>query len=121
MISPCVLPHHDDNETNVPSKSISLLFVLLLIIIHTLDMLLTREYVGNDWTRETFLPMSLCIKYIGIYNSLWVSRIIIYSLLFKYMLNWKSRAWYSFLVAGTALYWTAMAPWLFSLGILHWP
>jgi len=109
----------DDNFR--PSKTISLLFVFLLVVIHALDMQLTRQYIGNDWQRETFLPMSLCIKYFGIYMSLWISRLCIYPLLFLYFLNWKRRYWHYFLITSTLLYWTAMLPWLSTLGIVEWP
>jgi hypothetical protein len=120
MISPCILPHHDSNASK-PSKVFSVLFVFLLLLIHTTDMILTRNIIGDDWWRETFLPMSYCIKWLGIYNALWVSRICIYSLLFVYFLNMNKWAWYYFLVTGTILYWTAMIPWLWTLGYINWP
>jgi len=109
----------DDNFR--PSKVISLVFVFLLVVIHALDMQLTREYIGNEWQRETFLPMSLCIKHFGIYISLWISRLIVYPLLFLYFLNWKKRCWHYFLITSTLLYWTAMLSWLWTLGIIEWP
>jgi len=109
----------DDNFR--PSKVISLVFVFLLVVIHALDMQLTRQYIGNDWQRETFLPMSLCIKYFGIYISLWISRLIVYPLLFLYFLNWQKRYWHYFLITSTLLYWTAMLSWLWTLGIVEWP
>ena len=101
-------------------KAVSLLLLVLLLTIHTLDMLLTEHFIGNDWDTETFPPMRLCIKYLGIYPSLWVSRVIVYSLTFMYLLNWNKRMWFAFLVTATLLYWTAMTTWLFTLGILDW-
>jgi hypothetical protein len=108
----------DDNFR--PSKIISLLFVLLLVLIHAVDMQLTRHYIGNDWQRETFIPMSLCIKYFGIHISLWISRLCVYPLLFLYFMNWKKRCWHYFLITSTLLYWTAMLSWLDTLGIIKW-
>jgi hypothetical protein len=120
MISTCMLATHDSNASK-PSKVYSTLFVFLLLLIHTIDMILTRQVVGDDWWRETFLPMSYCIKWFGIYNALWISRVCIYSSLFIYFLNRKKWAWYYFLVTGTILYWTAMVPWLWTLGYINWP
>ena len=104
-----------------PSKLISIFFIALLVIIHAIDMELTRHYIGNAWEREIFPPMSLSIKLIGIHASLWVSRAIMYTLIYLYFLNWKKRYWYYFLITGTILYWTAMVSWLWSLGFLTWP
>ena len=104
-----------------PSKKVSLLFVFLLLLIHTIDMWLTRFQIGNEWEREIFLPMSYCIKWFGIYNAIWISRIGIYTGLFVYFLNWKKRGWHYLLVVGTLLYWAAMLPWLRALGYVSWP
>ena len=120
MFSTCLRASEPDNNTK-PSRCISLLFVFLLLFIHTLDMWLTRYYIGNDWNRESFLPMSYCIKWFGIYNSIWISRICIYGSLFLYFLNWRKRRWKYFLVVGTILYWAAMVGWLRTLGYTDWP
>ena len=104
-----------------PSKQLSLLFVFLLLLIHTTDMWLTRFYIGNDWELEIFLPMRYCIKWFGIYNAIWISRISIYSWLFVYFFNWTRPCWYYFLIVSTLLYWTAMLPWLHTLGYTRWP
>jgi len=104
-----------------PSKKVSLLFVFLLLLIHTMDMWLTRFQIGNDWELEIFLPMRYSIKWFGIYNAIWISRITIYVMLFVYFLNWKKRGWHYFLIVSTLLYWTAMLPWLRTLGYTYWP
>ena len=104
-----------------PSKKVSLLFVFLLLLIHTMDMWLTRFYIGNDWELEIFLPMRYCIKWLGIYNAIWISRISIYSWLFVYFFNWTRPCWYYFLIVSTLLYWTAMLPWIRTLGYTYWP
>jgi len=108
-------------DEKTPSALISFLFVLMMLLIHTTDMVLTREVIGDNWDRETFLPMSYCIKWFGIYNALWISRICIYTMLFIYLCNWKNWKWFAFLVSSTALYWTAMIHWLWSLGYVNWP
>ena len=120
MISPCMLSTKPDNDTK-PSRWVSLLFVFLLLFIHTLDMWLTRYEIGNEWEREIFAPMSYCIKWFGIYGGLWVSRICIYGMLFLYFLNWRKRRWKYFLITGTLLYWASMLPWLRTLGYINWP
>ena len=104
-----------------PSKQVSLLFVFLLLLIHTTDMWLTRFYIGNDWELEFFLTMRYCIKWLGIYNAIWISRISIYSWLFVYFFNWTRPCWYYFLIVSTLLYWTAMLPWIRTLGYTYWP
>jgi hypothetical protein len=104
-----------------PSKKVSLLFVFLLLLIHTTDMWLTRYFIGNEWERESFLPMSYCIKWFGIYNAIWISRIGIYVMLFAYFLNWEKRGWHYFLIVGTLLYWATMIPWIRTLGYTNWP
>ena len=104
-----------------PPIFMMILFVGLLLVIHTTDMILTREVVGNNWQNETFLPMSYCIKWFGIYNSLWLSRIGTYGMLFIYFLNRKSWKWFYFLVTCTLLYWAAMVHWLWTLGYVSWP
>ena len=108
-------------DNNTPSKTISILFVFLLLFIHTLDMWLTRYEIGNEWEREIFLPMRYCIKWLGIYGGLWVSRICIYGMLFAYFLNWKKWKWHYFLITGTLLYSASMLPWLRTLGYTNWP
>ena len=103
-----------------PSKFVSFLFVSLLVLIHTTDMVLTQHYIGDDWQRETFLPMKMSIKWFGIYNAVWISRICIYSLIFTYFMNWKKWRWHYFLICSTTLYWASMVTWLWSLGYLGW-
>lgn len=100
---------------------IDIIVMALLVIIHTLDMQLTRDFIGNNWEQETFLPMRLCIKYIGIYNAEWVSRIIVYTLMFFWCFNHDKKAWRYLLYIGTTLYYTAMINWLFTLELISWP
>jgi len=110
----------DDEFRKNPSRFISLLFVSLLLIIHTADMLLTGHYVGDDWQSETFPIMRLTIRLVGIHAALWLSRLCVYSFLFAYFLNWRKRCWRYFLITCTLLYWTAMVSWLFTLGYVEW-
>lgn len=56
-------------------------FLVGLLVIHTLDMVLTDRCIGDNWENEIFLPMRCCIRHLGIYNALWVSRICTYSYL----------------------------------------
>ena len=104
-----------------PSWFISFLFLFMLIVIHTTDMILTREVIGHDWQREAFLPMRYCMQQFGLYNALDISRISMYTMIFIYLCNWKSWRWFSFLVAGTCLYWISMVHWLWILGYVDWP
>ncbi len=94
--------------------------MFLLLVIHTTDMELTNHYIGNDWARETFIPMRLCIKYIGIKQALWISRIVIYSLCFACLLYKDNKHWIYALILGTILYYAAMITWLFDLNIINW-
>jgi hypothetical protein len=93
----------------------------LLIIIHTIDMMLTEHYVGNLWFNETFYPMSMCIKHFSIHNALWISRVTMYASLLFFMTFRHNAHVCNVVGIFNLLYWTAMLPWLFSLGILKWP
>ena len=97
------------------------LWLVLLIVIHTLDMELTNIYIGNNWQHETFLPMSICIKYFGIYPSLWISRIIVYSFVFMLLLFQNNSIWRKILITITILYWASMVGWLYTLDIVKIP
>lgn len=103
-------------------KAILMFWVIMMVAIHTIDMELTRHYIGNDWTRETFVPMQLCIKHLGIYPAVWVSRLLIYCFIFWALQTGvnssKSRTAFA---TCTTLYWAAMVPWLFSLHFLTMP
>jgi len=98
-----------------------IIVVALLVIIHTLDMQLTQDFIGNNWEQETFLPMRLCIKHIGIYNAEWVSRVIIYATLFIWCFNRNKKSWRYLLYISTTLYYAAMINWLFTLKLVSWP
>jgi hypothetical protein len=93
----------------------------LLIFIHTADMELTRYYIGNEPKNESFPPMSWAISKFGVDTSIWISRAIMYPYMFIAMLNYNKRLWKYSLVLVTILYWVAMIPWWFQLGILSWP
>ena len=108
-------------ESKSPSWFISFLFLFMLMVIHAIDMILTREVIGHDWQEETFLPMRYCMRWFGLYNALDISRISMYTMIFIYLCNWKSWKWFSFLVAGTCLYWISMVHWLWILGYVDWP
>jgi hypothetical protein len=96
-------------------------FLLALIIIHTIDMELTTFEIGNQWEYESFLPMRLCIKYFGISQAVWISRVVMYAyfaLSYKYRYN-NYFLFIMFLFC--CLYWTSMINWIFTLGIAEWP
>lgn len=96
-------------------------WIILLVIIHTVDMELTQQYVGDDWATEAFLPMQLCIKNFGVTNALWISRIFIYLFIFLVLCMQKTREWRCLLTTITILYWMSMTTWLITLGYLHMP
>jgi len=85
---------------------------IALIIIHTLDMELTRVFIGNDWQNETFPPMSYCIKQFGISNAIWISRSIIYPFFLLILFNHESSKLQKILIVVTILYWVSMIQWL---------
>ena len=103
------------------SKPVAYLWIALLVCIHTLDMELTRHYIGNDWTREVFVPMSLCIKHIGIYQAVWVSRVLVYGFIIwflRYRSSERAGQWFA---VCTVLYWAAMVNWLDTLHLVSLP
>ena len=91
------------------------MWLILFVAIHTIDMELTTNYIGDDWSRETFLPMHLAIKEIGVYNACWISRIIVYTFILLALVNHKSKVWRSLLITVTILYYAAMLQWLVTL------
>lgn len=95
--------------------------VVLMIVIHTIDMELTRYYVGNHSENESFPPMRFCIKNFGIDSAEWISRIIMYTYFWFALMNQEKKSWFYFLVLATALYWTAMIGWMFGLHLVGWP
>jgi len=97
------------------------LWVMLLIIIHSIDMVLTREYIHDNWQKEIFLPMSMLIKYCGIYLALDVSRIFFYSFILVCIYCQKSKHTLYLLGVVNAWYWTAMFFWLVDLGFVKMP
>jgi len=102
-------------------KTIFFSILSLLILIHTIDMILTERYVGDNWELETFLPMQICIKEVGIHNALWISRIIMYSYFWICIDFWENKPIQSSLLVVSILYWTAMLPWLYTLKLISWP
>jgi len=96
-------------------------WIVLLIIIHTTDMELTRHYIGESWEKEGFPIMSLSIKNFGINISLWLSRIAMYSFMYFCLLYSHRYSVRIFLIMITILYWMAMLSWFFTLGIVAFP
>jgi|SRR5581483_7716639 len=102
------------------TKHINYISLVLLIIIHSADMLLTQYFIGNNWELESFPIMSLTIKYFGGDVALWISRVIMYSYFYLIIL-YKDNTYFSYFnILMTSLYWTAMIQWLFFLGLLKW-
>lgn len=100
-------------------KKIALIICfILLILIHTIDMELTRIYVGNCWESETFIPMSYCIQILGIHGAIWVSRCIMYPIFYFYWIHRGNKYLDTLLVLGTLLYYASMIQWLFALKIV---
>jgi len=90
-------------------------FLISLIAIHTIDMELTTHEIGDQWERENFYLMQLCIKYFGIFHAVWISRIVMY-LYFAVSYRYKSNDYFIFTMFLLALlYWAAMIDWLFTL------
>jgi len=97
------------------------LFLFALIWIHSVDMELTRYYIGNQWENETFPLMRMCIKEFGIYNALWISRVFSYLFFFFCFLRRKEDNIVFMMFLITIIYYTGMIPWLFNLGLMEWP
>lgn len=97
------------------------IFIFLLFLIHFVDMELTLMHVGNNPNLETFAPMKYAIGTIGIYNAIWVSKIIAFTYFYIAWLYRNSTKGLALLVLFTVLYYSSMVNWLFSLHILNWP
>lgn len=100
---------------------VALIAFAFMILIHTMDMELTRHFIGNEWQREIFYPMSMTIKNVGIYAALWVSRIIMYGYFYFFLMNQHKKWAQHMMITTTILYWAAMTPWLFTLHFLEMP
>jgi hypothetical protein len=96
------------------------LVLLMMIVIHTIDMEVTRHYIGNEWSHESFPLMRNCIYYFGIRNSVWISRVFMYSCFYLFLCKIDNKYLQKLLVLTTILYWVAMIPWLFKFHILEW-
>lgn len=93
----------------------------LLVLIHTFDMEVTYRCIGNCWEMETFLPMSTCIRYLGIMNAIWVSRLIMYPY-FWVCVHFRRLRWIRTTMGIiTLLYWASMLNWPFLLGWIPSP
>jgi hypothetical protein len=104
------------------SKKFVFFFLLSsLMFVHTFDMLVTEYYIGENWELETFPIMSICIKTFGIHGAVWLSRAVMYSYFFLALVNSEKKYWFYFLICADVLYWTAMIPWFFQLGLTNWP
>lgn len=97
------------------------IFLFAIIIIHSIDMELTRYYIGDQWETETFPLMRHCIKEIGIHNALWVSRVCTCIFLFMCFLRRKEENVVFLMFLVTVIYYIGMIPWLFKLGLMDWP
>lgn len=97
------------------------ILLLLLILIHTVDMELTTYYIGNQWEHETFPLMRYSIKFLGIYNAIWLSRICTYVFFFVCYLKKENSTWLFAMFLITVLYYVAMADWLINLDLVKWP
>ncbi len=95
--------------------------VFLLLLIHSVDCVLTERIIYDDWQKETFPVAQLSIKLIGIHGTLWLSRLFIY--LFVYCSILMKEKYYvrAAVALITVMYWTAMFDWLFVLQILNFP
>src|SRR3972149_7120572 len=83
-----------------------------LIVIHTLDMELTRVFIGDCWEIETFLPMRVSIEHFGIANAIWISRSIMYTAFFVFLTGYENKTIQKIMILGTVLYWVSMIQWL---------
>jgi hypothetical protein len=97
------------------------LFLLALIGIHSVDMELTRYYIGDQWENETFPLMRICIKEFGIYNSIWISRVCTYLFFYICYVHRQNDKVIFAMFLITVLYYMGMVPWLFTLGLVDWP
>jgi hypothetical protein len=102
-------------------KVFDLVCPTLLLVIHTVDMELTRHYMGHCGWREGFWPMRLCIAYFGMYAAEWISRACMYGLVLLFMRHKHRPIIRQLMLLGTTLYWAAMAQWLFDLQIFAMP
>ena len=96
-------------------------FLFTLILIHAIDMELTTHYIGDQWEKETFPLMKMSICYLGVYNSIWISRAIMYTFFYICYLYRTNDRLIFLMFLTNVLYYLAMIDWLFNLNIIEWP
>jgi hypothetical protein len=83
-------------------------------------MHLTRQFIGNDWQRESFLPMSWMIKNYGIEEAVFICRIVTMALVMLVLTFKKYEFVRDLTIVSNLMYWLIMTNWLFTLGYLKW-
>jgi hypothetical protein len=97
---------------------ISLVFFVAL---HTVDMLLTATYIGDDWELESCPSMSWMIKNFGIGHAVFCCRVAA-GLTFFTAIYFHKRLFVQYaLITFTLFYAIDMMAWLFTFKILTMP
>lgn len=94
------------------NKIIFFICFIVLIIIHTVDLELTTNYIGNNYEQESFVLMAWAIKNFGIYNAVWLSRLIMYPLFFTFLCYQDNKKIQHVVMLLSFLYVTSMWGWL---------
>lgn len=89
-----------------------------LIVIHSIDMVLTEYYIGDDYQMESFPLMRWMIRYLGINYALWVSRFSFFGYISLFILNHDKQNWKYSLLVFTLFYYSGMLVWFPFLGII---
>ena len=96
-------------------------FLIAIMSIHFVDMELTTHYIGNQWENETFPLMRHCIKVVGIFNAVWISRIFTYLFFLLCYFYRKKEGLIFIMFLITVIYYTSMVDWIFTLDLIDWP
>jgi hypothetical protein len=94
-------------------KLIFYLHVVLVAFIQVVDMLLTKYWVGNDYSKEQFFVMRFLIKNLGINNAIYISTFIFYFYLFLSVYFCDYKIVRVGLITFTWMYVALMISWIF--------
>jgi hypothetical protein len=102
-----------DGEIMDKEKLIFYLHVVLVALVQVVDMLLTKYWVGNDYSKEQFFIMQLLIKNLGINNAIYLSTFIFYFYLLLSVYFYDYRILRVGLIVFTWMYISLMVSWIF--------
>ena len=96
------------------------LCVFLFLLIQGVDMILTKTFIGDDWTREACVPMSWLIQHHGIDTAVLTCRALTFFFVVSSLCLKRHAIIRNSVIVFTVIYYLVMVNWLFTLGYVSW-